>query len=243
MDSFFRFSDYEVFAYLAAGVATIAAWDFVFGTRWIIGADWTAASGVTVVFAAYVVGQIVAWPAAWILERVVVRRTLGAPSRALFGELPPGRFQNIKVRLFPDYFTPLDRHVATGVRRHAARAGQADSSGEGLFWTAFARSKRDADTYARMNQFLKLYGFCRNVAFVGFAAAAAIEGEALWRVPAAGFNSDIDHHLLWAGVTLAAGIAMFYRYLKFHRLYSVEVFVGYADLPPSEREAHEGTGP
>jgi hypothetical protein len=235
MDSFFRFSDYEIFAYLAAGIAALAAWDDVFATHWVIGAEWSAASGVAIVFGAYVVGQIVAWPAAWLLERRVVRRVLGAPSRALFGEPPLGRCHWLKRHLFPDYFTPFDRILADRVRSRARADGQPHASGESLFWTAYTRAKRDTATYARMGQFLKLYGFCRNIAFVGIAAGVAITVDVLYRAQTTGFVPELRTHLLWAGVALVAGVAMFYRYLKFHRLYSVEVFVGYAEAPNSER--------
>jgi len=232
-----------VFAYLAAGLATLVAWDFVFETHWIIGADWNTATGFAVVFASYIVGQIVAWPAAWLLERRLVRDVLGAPSRTLFGDPPPGRFTRIKLRLFPDYFTPLNRLVAERVRARASSDGHPDASGESLFWTAFTCSKRDAATCARMNQFLKLYGFCRNIAFVGIATAGAIVIRTLWHAPGAGFGADARPRLLWAAIALAGGVAMFYRYLKFHRLYSVEVFVGYANPPPTERASHEGSNP
>jgi len=37
--------------------------------------------------------------------------------------------------------------------------------------------------------------------------------------------------LLWAIVAFVAAIGMFYRYLKFFRHYTVEVFTTYAELP------------
>jgi hypothetical protein len=236
MDKFLRFSDYDIFAYLATGLASLLAWDFAFGTHWVLGATWAAADAIASIFAAYIVGQIIASPAAWVLERRFVRRILGSPSRVLFCEPPPGRLRQLKQRLFPDYYMPLDRRLAERVREKARSEGQPDASGESLFWTAFARSKRDAGTYARMDAFLKLYGFCRNIAFVGVASAALIGVGAIWQARTSGLNSEIRNHLLWAGVALLAGVAMFYRYLKFHRLYSVEVFVGYAEsnTPPHE---------
>ncbi|HYU11609.1 MAG TPA: hypothetical protein VEK82_03465 [Stellaceae bacterium] len=227
MENLLRFSDYDIFAYITAGFAALAAWDYVFGTHWIVGADWSAAAGVVTVFAAYVAGHIAAWPAAWLLERRFVRRVLGTPSAALFGKAPPGRFSGTKRKLFPDYYTPLDCHVADRVRLQAVADGQAGDSGEGLFWAAFARAKCDAMTYARMDGFLKLYGFCRNIAFVGIVAAVAIIAAMVWGARAGEALADARSHLLWASVSLLAGVAMFYRYLKFHRLYAVEVFLGY----------------
>lgn len=243
MDSFFRFSDYDVFAYLAAGIAALLAWDYTFGSHWIIGANWSAASGTTIVLVAYIVGHIVAWPASWLLERCVVRCVLGPPSRALLGEPPPGRFATIKQALFPDYFTPLDRPLAERVRFRAAREGQPGLSGQSLFWTAFAHSKHDVSTYSRMTQFLKLYGFCRNIAFVGVTAAIMIATGALWRAANTSFSTDVGSRLLWAALVCVAGVAMFYRYLKFHRLYTVEVFVGYANISAERQASHEGARP
>lgn len=235
MENYLRFSDYEIFGYLAAGFAGLWVWDFVFHTGWIIGTHWSAADGVAAVFFAYVVGHMMAWPAAWVFEDVLVRRVLRLPSQVLFREpvSEPGHGWR---KVFPDYHKPLRRPIAERVLANAGNEGRADVSGEDLFWIAFAVSKRDPAACARMDQFLKLYGFCRNIGFIGVASSVLILVVALWRSRATGWSSELWYQLLWAWLALAAGVIMFYRYLKFYRLYAVEVFVGYAavDIPPSE---------
>jgi hypothetical protein len=136
--------------------------------------------------------------------------------------------------LFPDYFTPLDQGTRERVTAKVHEEGHPESSGESLFWIAFARAKRDPLTYGRMESFLKLYGFCRNIALVGLAAAALLIADAVWRLSHAAPAVEILDRLCWALIALIGGVAMLYRYLKFHRLYSVEVLTGYLDLPLSE---------
>jgi len=189
MDKLLRFSEYEIFAYAASGLAAMLVWDFVFGTHWVLGAQWGVYEGVAVLFGAYVIGHVVAWPASWLLERRFVRRFLGAPATALFREAPPGALANLKRRLFPDYFTPLDQSTQDRVKARALDEGHLVNSGEGLFWLAFAQAKRDAPTYARMEAFLKHYGFCRNMSFVALAGAMLLTGDALshlWHEAATG---------------------------------------------------------
>lgn len=41
MDKLLRFSDYDVFAYVASGFAAIVAWDLVFATHFVVGAKWS----------------------------------------------------------------------------------------------------------------------------------------------------------------------------------------------------------
>ena len=78
-----RFSDYDIFAYLASGFTALAGWDLLFSTRYVIGAQWSVSSGAITIVAAYVIGQIFASPAAWLIERQFVRRFLGRPSDLL----------------------------------------------------------------------------------------------------------------------------------------------------------------
>jgi hypothetical protein len=242
MERVLRFNDYEVFAYIASGFAAMLVVDLVFGSHWILGIQWSLSGGVAVLLAAYLVGHVIAWSAAWLLERRLVRRVLEAPYQALFCEAPPrGALAGVKRQLFPDYFTPLDQGTRERVTAKVYEEGHPASSGESLFWIAFARAKRDPLTYGRMEAFLKLYGFCRNIAFVGLAAAALLIAHAVWLLSHAAPAVEILDRLWWALVALIAGVVMVYRYLKFHRLYSVEVFTGYFELPLFEGKANDAS--
>ena len=80
-----------------------------------------------------------------------------------------------------------------------------------------------------MGIFLNQYGFCRNIAFVAILSAtfdlAAIYGV----TPAAAATPTADRLWSWAVVSIICGLLMFHRFLKFYRLYAVEVFVAYVE--------------
>jgi len=233
MDKVLRFSDYDVFAYIAAGLAAMLVCDFLIGSHWIIGANWGVSEGVAVVFGAYIAGHIVAWPAGWLIERILVGRILGRPSAVLLTDAKVSRISTWKRWLFPDYFTPLD----DGLRARAkAKAGTSNDLPDSFFWMAFADAKRDAATYARMETFLRLYGFCRNIAFVGLTGGL-LSIVAVLIGGARGMTLPTDRSLLWSLALLAGGAAALYRFLKFYRLYAVEVFVGYAATSQKEKSA------
>jgi hypothetical protein len=79
--------------------------------------------------------------------------------------------------------------------------------------------KREETISARLSSFLNLYGFSRNS-----TVALALSGITLF----IGGPSNTSTRSL-AGLLVFLGIVLFYRYLKFYRLYSVEVFTSYAE--------------
>jgi hypothetical protein len=90
--------------------------------------------------------------------------------------------------------------------------------------------QKGPNAYARMDGFLKLYGFCRNMAFVGLAGAFHAADAALaWA--RLGWSDHVAQQFLWALLALLIGLGMLHRYLKFFRLYNVEVFVAYSEAP------------
>jgi hypothetical protein len=70
-----------------------------------------------------------------------------------------------------------------------------------------------------MDQFRNLYGFSRNVAFVGLIAAGLLAVR-FWQAP------DVRTAWLLVGA-LVLGIGMFGRFLKFYAAYSGEVLRTY----------------
>jgi hypothetical protein len=114
-------------------------------------------------------------------------------------------------------------------RRAIEKAGTDIAPGESLFWRAYSVAKRDPTAFPRMGTFLNQYGFCRNITFVAMLSAtfdlAAIYGV----TPAAASTPAVDQLWAWTVVSLICGLLMFHRFLKFYRLYAVEVFVAYAE--------------
>lgn len=230
-----RFSDYDVFAYLASGLAALVVWDIVFSTHYILGAKWTVASGTLTIAAAYIIGQILAAPSGWLIERKFVSRVLFRPYEVLLNSRRLGWRTFFKKTLLQDYYTPLNQVLRRKVcERAAADLGTGtEISGEAIFWCAFPVAKRDENAYMRMDAFLKLYGFCRNMAFVGLAGACFIAVDASLEWARQGWTSHVVQQFQWTLLAIAIGLGMLHRYLKFFRLYNVEVFVAYIETSPA----------
>lgn len=229
MDKLARFSDYDVFAYIASGLAALVVWDIVFSTQFVLGAEWTAASGTLTVAGAYIAGQILAAPSGWLIERQFVHRLLFRPSSILMSGRKLGWRRFLQRTLLQDYYAPLDSGLQRKVRERAIADRGAEPIGEALFWCAFPVAKKDMNAYARLDGFLKLYGFCRNMAFVGLVGACFIAADAALEWYDWGWTDRVIRQFGWAVLALLIGLGMLHRYLKFFRLYSVEVFVAYSE--------------
>lgn len=229
MDKLVRFSDYDVFAYIASGLAALVVWDIVSSTHHVLGAGWTVASGMLTIAAAYIIGQILATPSGWLIERQFVHRVLFRPSDILMESRDLGWRMLLKKTLLQDYYAPLDSGLQRKVRERSVADRGAEVSGEGLFWCAFPVSKKDSNASERMDSFLKLYGFCRNMAFVGLAGACFIAADAVREWDQWGWTDDVTRQFRWALIAALLGLGMLHRYLKFFRLYNVEVFVAYSE--------------
>jgi hypothetical protein len=233
MDKLARFSDYDVFAYIASGLGSLMIWDIVCSTRYVFGAEWTVASGALTIMAAYIIGQILAAPSGWLIERQFVHHVLFRPSVILMDSRELGWRRFLKKTLLQDYYSALDAGLRRKVRERAAADHRADVAGEAIFWCAFPVAKKDVNAYARMDGFLKLYGFCRNMAFIGLAGAFFIAADATLEWARLGWSDHVVHQFQWALLALALGLGMLHRYLKFFRLYNVEVFVAYSESVPA----------
>lgn len=229
MDKLVRFSDYDVFAYVASGLAALMVWDIVFSTHYIIGAVWTVASGTATIASAYIMGQIMAAPSGWVIERQFVHHILFRPSVALMESRKLGWRRFLKKTILQDYYNPLDTELQK-VRERAAADRGSEVVGEALFWCAFPVAKKDTNAYGRMDGFLKLYGFCRNMAFIGLIGACFIAVDASLEWKRLGWSVHILQQFRWALLALLIGLGMLHRYLKFFRLYNVDVFVAYSEI-------------
>lgn len=212
------FSVYDFFGYLASGFIIIVVIDYIIGVQWLLKEDLSVVLTLLWIVTAYIIGQINAGIASWLLERNVVGKWLGWPSINLFTDMS-GKLQ---AKLFPGYFSALPETIRNAVLDKAKTEGIAEM-GQSLFIHAFATVKRDENTMSRLDSFIKLYGFCRNMSIVLlFAFVVLIVGSFI--------EGDL-HHLLLAIAAILGSIGMFYRYLKFLRQYSYELFISYLVLP------------
>jgi hypothetical protein len=86
--------------------------------------------------------------------------------------------------------------------------------------------KGDAPVQARLETFLNLYGFCRNMAMALVLAAFAL-GIGLI-VGSAETGPDVSPGV-WLITAVVAAVGLFYRYLKFLRQFGVELLTSYAE--------------
>ncbi len=220
------FSVYDFFGYLAGGFLLLVTADYTFGGRGLLGEPPGLVMTAFWVVVAYVIGHVVSHIASALLEEGVLRRVLGSPEEHLFGEKKFGGW----ARFFPGNFKPFPKttqeRILQKARRHSVTA-----PGRGLFMHCHPLVKRDQATLERLNSFLNLYGFCRNLT-MGFLLCIPLLLYGAFRdVDWSTLKGISTERLLWAAGALGASVGMFYRYLKFFRHYTIEVFMTYAELP------------
>lgn len=215
------FSVYDFFGYIASGVLILAAVEYIVGKQWVFRNEKGVLFGLFWIILAYIIGQVLANPSAWLLERILVAKWLKRPNINLF-ENPPKIWL---AKIFPGYYSPLPIQIRKKVIEKAKAEGITET-GEALFIHAFTKVKADKDAMARLNTFLNLYGFCRNISFTCLIVALMIL--------IGSWNEDTLDKLLWVFVAIIGSVGMFYRYLKFFRQYSYELFITYAALSSKE---------
>lgn len=211
------FKDYDFWAYLSAGFLFLFVLDHVIGSNLLVREQWTVVQGVIAASAAYTAGHLAAGLSSQLFERLLVRRLLHAPSEVLLGSVTP---PIILRTLLSQYYTPLPGDVIDKVTTKAAAVG-ITGVGESIFWSAYDAAKNTPSVQARLQTFLNQYGYCRNMAMVALLDAALL---GYFYSYAGGVESD--RWFAWGAALVGCGLL--FRYLKFYRLYSVEIFTSYA---------------
>jgi hypothetical protein len=213
------FGLYDFFGYLASGLLIVVGMELVFGFPPILGRDLTVIETAILILGGYVAGQAVATPAKLILEDGLVDKLLRRPSVNLFREKRPriGRF------LFPGYFQQLPEQTRKKILDRAGNEG-VTGTGEDLFLLVrYSADIRDNQAIMdRLSRFLANYGFARNLSFTSL-----IVGIAILARPLVVEHPDPEQ-VKYGIVALVAGVLLVYRYLKFFRQYSYEMFNAYA---------------
>jgi hypothetical protein len=218
---------YDFFGYLASGFLVLAALDLVFTDGSVLKSDMQLLPGLFWLVVAYVTGHIVANISSFLLERALVQRVLGRPHQVLF-EVPARRKWS---RLFPGYHEALPRETRERVLKKANERAGITQPGPGLFFHCFAFVRGDEDASGRLDSFLSLYGFSRNVATAAAIAVLVLAADLISMESVEVALRSVEFR--WAVAAAVAAVGLLYRYLKFFRLYSVEVFIRYAELEPS----------
>jgi hypothetical protein len=154
MKNQFPFTDYDFFAYIAAGFVFLFALDHALHTTWMIRPTWTVVEGLFMTACAYATGHLLAGLASAMIERRLVARWLGKPTILLFGsEAGPAWFR----RLLPSHYEPLPQKTRELILTKAAAEG-ISGPGEALFWLCFNAARNNKTAMDRMSAFINLYG-------------------------------------------------------------------------------------
>ncbi len=210
------FDAYDVFGYLASGLLVIVGMELVFGFPRVIGRELKVVDAALLLLGMYVSGQIVAAPAKTILEDGLVDRVLGRPNVNLFRTRRP----SIRWFLFPGFYKPLPAAIQKRILDRAEREG-VKGTGEALFLHVRYSPGvlNNEKLLSRLGSFLSKYGWARNLAFTSLTVGLALLIRS-WFWP--------DPELTKYGLTvIAIGVLLVYRYLKFFRQYSYELFNSY----------------
>jgi hypothetical protein len=211
------FDPYDIFGYVAAGLLLMIGLDLIVGFPHVVGADLKLVDGTIVLLAAYIAGQLVAGPSRFLLETVVVGRLLQRPNVNLLRTKRPW----VRWLLFPGYFEALPKPTVERIMDKARAAGITEP-GEALFvHIRFADDTLSNERLMRqLDSFVNKYGFSRNLAFTCLALAIAFVVKN---------HLAPSPELVKYGVAAAVGsVLLFYRYLKFFRQYSYELFNTFA---------------
>jgi hypothetical protein len=221
---------YEFLVYIGTGALLLAITSLAWGYAWIPAGAVAIPTAALWIISAYVTGHVVAHLSGYLIEDQLVRRwfdPVAAP--ALWRDAVATGWE----RCFPSFFRPLPTETRQRVTAEATRRN-ACTTGRALFLHCFATVKKDAVAFGRMTAFINQYGFCRSVSLIGLLAAVLLATRPLvTTVPLAPNYTGVNAAAIIGSLVVA--IIMFYRYLKFYRLYSHEVFTTYAEAmtPPT----------
>jgi hypothetical protein len=211
------FTIYDFFAYLSSGAVLVATIDYLYGYQWLLRDQLTPVLALFLIFLSYLVGHAVAHFSSPILEQFLIGKILKRPSLILMGE----KAARILNRIFSGYYKPLPQGTQERIQKQAQGRGFT-GSGESLFLHAYGLVTQSEQAQKRLDEFRNLYGFARNMALTLLVSAILL---------LFGHNdSNTPSVYWWAAIAGSLGLTMLYRYLKFFRQFSYQLFIMYAEL-------------
>jgi hypothetical protein len=240
---------YDVLAYLIAGLAAIAVCDLIFGSRiFFRGDDWGVSRVTILIVVGYIAGHVISVFSAWVIEDNLIGRSFGPPTAYLMNRncnRPPEPTCGQKVVDFfkgnlpyMGYFAPLECTTQAKVDERLQKDGQRQlddgKHSTELFWHAYNTAKQNEDAFERIVTFHQEYNFSRNIAFVALLAALAVFVQWWRRAPRPvkdweehGVPDWMKKRSLLFVIFLLVGAVLFARYLYFYRAHSIEVLTSY----------------
>ncbi len=215
-------SVYDFFGYLSSGFALLVAVDYARGAKWLLASSIPPGLALVTLLAAYIIGHLVAHVSSVVFENWFLRRVLRSPEVHL---LANARCASRWRWLFPGNFVPLPTETRERILT-ATATSDAGKDPRALFLHCYARVKSHEATLVRLNSFLNLYGFCRNMALSvllsGLAIIVMTAAHTDWPL-----TGEARSALLVGALCLLLSYFLLLRYLKFFRHYTQEVFVSY----------------
>ena len=166
--------------------------------------------GTTLIFFSYLIGMIISSIGSWLIEGYIIKKKINYPSYNLFNDTSSKRFKSYKKSYsstFIEQFNKTYNEYYTGI----------SFQGDDKFMTCFHYVKEKCPiTYSRLNIFLSMYGLYRNltVCFIIILSIFTV-------------YFILTLNLILIVIMLLSGgfsIICFYRFLKFFRIFSDEVF-------------------
>jgi hypothetical protein len=214
-------SAYDFFGYLFAGVLLLAGTDYACDLHWVIGRQPDVTQSVVWLVIVYVLGQVNAHWAGWLLEGKFLR-WLGRPEQTLFA--------TTKCVIFKHYRAALPEQTRTLVLEKYERLSGTAGSDSALYLFCYHLVKEQCpQAAARLQTFLNLYGFSRNLSFATGLLAVIFFF--------CGFHAPRPFHWRIILACLVVSLTLFYRYLKFFRHFSVEVYASFLTGVKEQRES------
>jgi len=214
------FTVYDFFGYLASGFLFIIAALFV-GTKDSLFQDqYSLLNSIFLVLLAYLLGHLLAIPSKLLYERILIEKWLERPDDNLF-KLTKHKWRR---NIFQEYYECFPAEISTKILTKAAEEDNIPQSGKPLFVLAYARTKTNSDAIGRADIFLSLYGFCRNISFTILVIS--------FMLYYGGWHRGALLNLSLCLLSILTAIGLFFRYLKFLRQYSYELFLSYLELLP-----------
>lgn len=216
MKDWFPFTEYDFYAYITAGAILIAAIDYTLANGNLVSrADWSIVQAIFWTMISYLVGHVTAGFSSFFMEQLLLKRVFINPIIVILGIKEPRYFELLFKHLFATEYSPFPESVCQKIRTKLRTSIGDIKDPENIFQTAFAVARYESSSEARLNQFMNLYGLCRNVSFVALVSTAL-----LWIKTYQSPNNQ-DAYLAWASIALAVG--MFGRFIKFYSSYTREV--------------------
>ena len=232
MEHIVSLPEYDVVAYLVAGLAALAVADLIFGTRIFFRSNWNLAATTAIVIVAYVLGHIVAVCSTYTIENYIVNGALSSPTTYLMTDNCSPKEQPYHVFYFAPFECSTQKKIHEKLDKDPRTKGIESAN---LFWEAYNNAKQNDDAFKRIVTFHEQYSFSRNISFVAFLAALAVILRSYchaqlkiedWE------KNNIPGWLQWPGRVCVAflliGLVFFMRYLYFYRAHSIEVLTSYA---------------